>query len=92
MIKKHTFKACCGSKVLVFETLKPIKKNMSASFKEAGYILFPNFEKAGIFYVQSANLIATCAYNTNKINVRCSGKDCEQKIVEFERLLEKIVI
>jgi hypothetical protein len=90
-LKRHVVKSCCGSSNIIIETEKPIRKPQSKVFREAGYFLPENFFQAGIFYVQLKQLIATASYGTNKINIRCSGADCESQLAEFESLLERAI-
>ena len=91
MIKKQTFKACCGSKVVLLNLDKPVRKSQLYLFKEAGYLCPTNFENAGVFYVQQKTLIATGSMGGTKLNLRCSGPDCDKQISMFEELLEKAI-
>lgn len=91
MIKKQTHKSCCGSSVTFFVTDEPLLKNQIDVFKEAGFKFPDNFLKAGIFYAHKDGLVATCAYGSRRIAVRCSGSQCGELITKFENILGETV-
>lgn len=91
MAKRFTVKSCCGNKNLIIEVEKPIRKNQINIFKDSGYFVPDNFYNAGIFYVKFENLTATTSFGTTRVNVKCSGKNCEKNITAFESLLEQAV-
>ena len=91
MIKKQTFKSCCGSKTVLLNLDKAVRKSQLHFFKDAGYLCPLNFENAGVFFVQQKTLIATGALGGLKLNLRCSGPDCDKQIAAFEELLEKAI-
>lgn len=92
MIKRRVIKTCCNSQSYIFETPKNIKKPHIKIFTDAGYIAPPNFVTAGIFYIRGNGLVATCAFGSKKINVKCSGHNCGKILNNFEQLLEKAIL
>ena len=60
-------------------------------FQKNNFNVPANFRIAGVFYVKRGNLIATSAYGSNRINVRCVGKDCIEQFNFFEQILDKAV-
>lgn len=90
IVKKHKVKSCCGHITFVFETDKPIKKPHLKTFREKGYIAPENFSNSGVFYVSSGGLVATTSFGATKINVKCHGAHCTQKLNEFEDILTKL--
>ncbi len=90
-VTRHLTKSCCGSRILILESNKAIRKSQIQIFRDAGFAIPENLLQAGVFYVQQGNLIATCLFGTNKINVRCNGPTCEQQLNKFEQLLNTAV-
>lgn len=90
-VKRFVTQSCCGKKTYIIETPKPIKKSQLPVFQEAGYLIAECYTIAGILWVKLGNLTATGSFGTTKVNIQCSGPDCEQKINEFENLLERAV-
>ena len=75
----------------LFLTDKPIRKSQIQIFKDHGYLMPEHFYNSGIFYVQKQGLIANSSFGVCKINVRCGGNDCENKLKEFESILEQAI-
>ncbi len=90
-VTRHITKSCCGSQTFVLETNLPIRKSQLQAFKDAGFIIPDNFLQAGIFYAQLGGFIATCAYGSCRVSIRCNGTNCIQLIASFEALLDKAV-
>lgn len=90
-VKRHIIKSCCGRINFYFETEKPIRKFQLPVLERAGYKSPKNFAVAGIFYVKGNNVIATSTFGTTRISVNCYGRDCEEKLAEFEKVLEQAV-
>lgn len=90
MINLITSKSCCGSKALIAETVRAVKKSSTNIFKDAGYFVPDNFFNSGIFYVNKNNLTATAAFGATKISIRCGGNDCAEQVEEFVALLEQV--
>ena len=87
MIKRHRVKACCGKSNLILEAPKAIRKYQVSVFEGAGYSAPQSHKNIGIFYVRKNGLIATAPYGSRRITVYC-GKDCDEKIIAFEKVLE----
>lgn len=91
-ITKHEIQSCCGTKTLMFDLSSPLKREYIEAFAAEGYSTQKNFLDVGIFYVEKDGVIANGGFNTLKVNVRCSkGQNCEQKLNDFETLLNRII-
>ncbi|HDY68555.1 hypothetical protein LCGC14_0880690 [marine sediment metagenome] len=90
-INRRLVRSCCGRKNFFFETEKPIRKFQLPILERAGYTAPKNFYVAGIFYVRGHDVIATSSYGTTRISVHCHGADCENKLNEFEKVLEEAI-
>ena len=91
-IKRNIVKACCGNSQIIIETDKPIRKSQVNIFRESGYFIPDSFYQAGIFYIQSKQLIVSASFGSTRFNLRCSGSDCEAQISSFETLLQKAIL
>ena len=91
MTSRKEFKSCCGSKALIFTFDKSIRKKQIDVFKEAGYLVPDNYFNSGIFFVKKGSLIATCAFGTNNVNVRCSSSTTENELNGFQNIFEKAI-
>ncbi len=80
----------CGAKALIFEFLKPVKKQHVPFFTAVGYIAPAHFLNAGIFYIQKPGIVASGGFGALILNVRCSAKNCDELLKEFEDLLDKV--
>ena len=90
MIKKIKLKTSCNSKALILESNIIVKKNYLEVFLSKGFTSPGSYVNSGLFYVQQGNFVATCSFGTNRINIRCSGNDCEEKIQNFENILTSL--
>ena len=91
VIKRRVIKSCCGRQNFFFETEKPIRKFQLPILERAGYSAPKNFYVAGIFYVRGHDVVATSAYGTTRISVHCHGKNCEEQLDAFEKIIEEAV-
>ncbi len=92
-IKKFIIKECCGSTSVAIIISSPLSKDILSLFLSKGFNTQPQFEKAGIFYVENEGLIANGAFGNNKIQLKCRGStkdNCKNYINSFQELLEKI--
>lgn len=89
--QRNIIKSCCGSSNLILTTDKPIRKSQVRVFRDNGFFIPENFFQSGILYVQKGTLIATASFGSTRINVRCSGADCESMMKSFEILLEQAI-
>lgn len=89
MITKHIVKTCCGKTAFIMEADKPIRKYQLPLFEAAGFVAPESFQKIGVFYIRGKGIMAgPSPFGTKKIKVHCAGKDCDERISEFEELLE----
>lgn len=86
-IERFTIQACCGKTSLIFKTDQPITQNLLTFLVNAGFVEAAHFTKAGILYVDNPDLIITGPFGSDKLQVKCKVKDCEQKVNDFETLL-----
>lgn len=86
-IERFTIQACCGGTAIIFKTSEPISKELLTALVSVGFKESLHFTKAGILYADNLDFIVTGPFGTNKLQVRCRKKDCEQKLNDFEALL-----
>ena len=91
MIKRHRVKSCCGKSNLILEAPKAIRKHQIAYFEGAGYSAPQSHKNIGIFYVRGNGIVATAPYGARRITIYCGGKDCDDKITAFEKVLLKAI-
>jgi len=72
-------------------TDRPVSKLHLQFFIDAGYNVPPRYIQGGLFYASKDGLIATATFGITKINIRCTGANREQKIKDFEELLERAI-
>jgi hypothetical protein len=89
MIKRHVVKSCCGSKAFIFETESAVNKGHLAAFTSAGYSVPEHYTRSGVFYVQFKGLIATGAFGSTKLQVKCSSANCGQLLDAFAATLDE---
>lgn len=90
-VKRHQVKSCCGRSSIIFETDLPVRKFHVELFKREGYEVPAGFTNAGILYARKNKLVVTGPFNSRRLNVKCYGQNCEEKLKEFEIVLDKIV-
>lgn len=90
MPTRRVTKGCCGRTSILMVADKPIMKNHIPIFKQAGFLVPDNYQKAGLFYAKKGAMIATATFGIKNINIRCSGSGCQESINEFEALLKKV--
>jgi len=89
---KTEVQSCCGNLQMQLTLDECIEQRHIPQFIAAGFIAPPHFIKAGIFYIDKAPIIASGAYNSKTINIRCSqGRNCKQALEDFENLLNNIL-
>lgn len=89
MIVKHVVKSCCGGKSFVFQTQKPVTKEILDKFLNQNYTTSNIYTNNGIFRVEKQGLIATASFGTTKVNVNCTSKGCDSLLSEFQNLLDE---
>jgi hypothetical protein len=70
-IERFSVKACCGQTGTTFKLEKVLSANILALLSNKGYKEVSAFTKAGILYVESKEIIATGAFNTNILQIKC---------------------
>jgi hypothetical protein len=92
MIKVERFiiPACCGQITTVFRIDRPITQSLLNKLIEHGFKEQSHFTKAGILYADNKALILTGPFGSDRLQIRCKIKDCEQKLNEFEEVLLKL--
>lgn len=89
--KRTIHKLCCGSKAMILQIDKAIRKSQIDVFIKNGYTVPENYLRSGIFYVKKGDLVATCAYGTTKVQVRFTNLVSEQEIDHFQSILETAI-
>lgn len=90
-IKKTIQQACCGNtgSTIIFYIDKPITKLMVPIFEAAGYTCPAHYTNSGIFYARKDGLVANTSMGTTKITVKCGAFERDQKLAEFENILNQ---
>jgi len=87
VVKAHC-KACQGA--TVFKLDAPLSKNLLPLFIDNGFTETTHFTKSGLLYIENNDLIATGAFGSDQITVKCKKTNCQDFINDFEDLLTKI--
>jgi hypothetical protein len=89
-VEKFSIQACCGSKAIVFKTDQPVTQEVLAKLVAVGFKEAEHFTKAGILYADNEALIISGPFGSDRLQVKCKVKDCDQKLNDFEELLLKL--
>ncbi len=92
-VDRYTIQAgcsSCGGKSLIFKTNRPIAKTDVVGLVALGFVEALNFTQAGILYVDNSDLIVTGPIGSDRPQVKCKIGDCEQKVNDFEVLLQQL--
>lgn len=89
-IERFTVKSCCGAKSIIFKTDVSLDKKLIESFVKLGFKESLHFTAAGILYVDNMDFIVTGPLGSNRLQVKCKKKECDQKLNEFEVLLKQL--
>lgn len=89
-IERFTVQACCGKTSLIFKTDRPIFASDIQALVKLGFTEAINFTKAGILYVDNSDLIITGPIGSDRLQVKCKIADCDQKLNDFEVLLQQL--
>lgn len=87
---RNDIKACCGKTSVIFKTDQPLTKEIIKSLVALGFNEASHFTQAGILYVDNKYIILTGPLGSDKLQVKCKSKQCEDKINELEELLKTI--
>jgi len=87
-----TIAACCGNTSTIFKTSRPIMVSDISDLVKLGFTESVNFSKAGILYVDSAEITISGPLGSDRLQVRCKVKkaDCPKAISDFEKILEQL--
>ena len=88
-IEKHLIQACCGRTSIIYKTGSPITESVLEQLKTEGFTIAEHFKKAGILYADNKDFILTGPIGTNRLQVKCKTKNCDN-IADLEVLLDKI--
>ncbi len=87
-VKESITSSCCGRFQISFEINKPLSRDNLKLFLDNGFIESKKFIDAGIFYVEDNNIIASCTFGSNRIEIKCKNKDkCQESSVKFKKAL-----
>jgi hypothetical protein len=89
-IQRFVTKSCCGKTSVSFKLDRPVHKDFLPLFLSGGFTEDSKFTKLGIFYIENKDLIASGPFGSDKIQVRCKNKECQEKLNDFEKLLEQM--
>lgn len=89
-VERFTVQACCGKSSLIFKTDRPIMASDIAKLVSQGFTEATHFTKAGILYVDNSDLIITGPIGSDRLQVKCKIADCDQKVNDFEVLLQQL--
>lgn len=89
-IERFTVQACCGRTSLIFKTDQPLTKAVLASLVKLGFVEAEHFTIAGILYADNSDFIVTGPLGSDKLQVKCKHRECEQKLNDFEVLLQNL--
>jgi|TARA_R110000868_G_scaffold99024_3_gene272628 hypothetical protein len=86
-IEKFNIQACCGGTAIIYKVSPAISKEFQSQLINLGFVESAHFTKAGILYVDNLDFIVSGPFGTNKLQVKCKKKNCEQALNNFEALL-----
>lgn len=89
-VERHTIKACCGKKTIMFRTDQPMTKEVLASLIKLGFSESEHFTKVGILYVDNLDFIITAPFGADRLQIKCKKLDCSEKLNDLENLLLQI--
>lgn len=85
--ERFSVKSCCGSSSISYKLYSTLHKDYLALFIENGFTEAKHFTESNILYIESANIIATGVFGSDKLQVKCKIKECEKYIENFEKIL-----
>lgn len=89
-IERFITQACCGKTSVSLKIDKPVSKDFLPLLVSNGFSESTNFTKSGILYVENNDIIATGAFGTDRIQVKCKKSDCQENLNNFESLLQQL--
>lgn len=89
-VERFAVRACCGTTSVAFKLGTVISMDFLPLLIGKGFTESRSFTKAGILYVENEVLIATGAFNSNILQIKCKKQDCNSSINIIEELLTKM--
>lgn len=89
-IVRFAMQSCCGKPFVVFKTDQPITQDLLKSLVNLGFKGADHFLKAGILYVDNSDLIILSPFGSDRLQIKCKKVNCDQKIDDFEVLLQQL--
>ena len=83
---------CCGSIDITLKLSSPLHKDFLTSFIAASYQESPLHTKSNIFYIENIGLVATGAFGSDTLQIKCKLPDdkCRSYVNDLEGLLTKL--
>lgn len=89
-IERFVTQACCGKSAITLKLDRPITRDFLTLFIGNGFSELANFTKAGILYIENDHIIATGAFGTDKLQIKCKKADCQENLNDIEGLLQQL--
>ena len=89
-IEKFSVTSCCGAKSIIFKIGVPIDTKLLEALVSIGFKELAHFTAVGILYVDNSEFIITGPIGSNRLQVKCKKKECDQKLNNFEELLQQL--
>lgn len=88
-IERFAVQSCCGTASTALKLSGTLSKDFLPLLVDKGYTAPSHFTKAGILYVENEGLIATGAFGSNILQIKCriARDKCSNYISAFEELL-----
>jgi hypothetical protein len=86
-IERFAVKTCCGMMGVALKLSVVLSRDFLPLLVEKGFTEGKTLTKAGIFYVENKELIATGAFNSNILQIKCKVSNCTSSINIFEQIL-----
>jgi Ni,Fe-hydrogenase I small subunit len=86
-VERFTVQACCGNTSIMLKTDQPLTKDFLGKLVSHGFNEHPHFTQAGILYVDNLDFILTGPIGSDRLQVKCKKRDCEQNLNNLEALL-----
>lgn len=91
MIDKANVKTCCGRTNTIFRIRRTVDVALISFFISKGFKESVKFTNANILYVESDHLIITGSFGSNKLQISCKKKSCENEIASVENDLNNLI-
>jgi hypothetical protein len=91
MIDKASVKTCCGRSNTIFRIKRTVDINLIQFFVLKGFKESVKFTEAKVLYVESDYLVITGSFGSNKLQISCKKKTCENEIASIENDLNHMI-